>query len=129
MDDGGRNPRPPQPPVVPPVAPQQPAAPFAINAGRYNVADPTGMSHRGYINPATGQPWPTSQPYARNILAALDHQQATHISRNSPSLNSTMWNNVEWRFLTEFIRNHHPGRQDHQLFNSRELRKELRIAP
>jgi hypothetical protein len=32
---------------------------FIIQGGRYNVTDPSGMSHRGYIDPRTRRPFPT----------------------------------------------------------------------
>ena len=108
--------------------PQNGGAPFNIQNGRYNVADPTGMSHRGYINPQTGLPYATSQPYLSNILATLEYEVNLH-GGPTLSLQNTKWGNVEWRFLSEYMRYHYPNRPEHQWWNSKVVRDAMRKAP
>jgi hypothetical protein len=58
--------------------PQNIAAPFNIIGGRYIITDPNGVSPRGYINPQSGMPYATSQPYLSNLLAALENEVRLH---------------------------------------------------
>lgn len=71
-----------------PGGPQGGGAPFNPRGGRYNVYDPTGMSNRGYIDPRTGHPYPTSQPFLGNILAVLQHESNVQ-GRTTVSLQNT----------------------------------------
>jgi hypothetical protein len=71
-----------------PGGPQGGGAPFNDQGGPYRVHDPTGMSHRGYLDPRTNRPYATSQPYLRNILAVLEYESAAQ-GRPTTSLHNT----------------------------------------
>lgn len=47
----------------------------------YHISDPTNIAKRGYINPATGYPYSTSQPFASFLSKAMadcfEHSTAT----------------------------------------------------
>ena len=118
---GGQN------PVRPEGGPQGGNPPFNIREGKYNVSDPTGMSNRGYINRRTGRPFPTSQPYLRNILAVLEHEINVQ-NRTIVSLQNTGWSNVEWRYISEYMQFNYPDRQPHQWWNSGPVREALKRA-
>lgn len=40
-------------------------------SGRYNINDPTNIGPRGYIDPRTGDPYPTCQPFAKHLAEAM----------------------------------------------------------
>lgn len=48
---------------------------------KYIISDPTGVRERGYVDPATGQPYPSSQPYLGNLLEAFKDDTKDSISK------------------------------------------------
>jgi hypothetical protein len=76
------------------AAPGAGAPPFNVQGNRYNIMDPSGVAARGYIDPTTGLPYQSSQPYLRNWADALQHQ--LHISgQSTSSLTSDKYGLVE----------------------------------
>jgi hypothetical protein len=126
-----QNPAQPQNPVQPQNPAQPPqniAAPFNIIGGRYIITDPNGVSPRGYINPQSGMPYATSQPYLSNLLAALENEVRLH-GGSTVTLHSSNWGHVEWRFLSEYMRYNYPHRAQHQWWNYKPVRDAIRRAP
>lgn len=48
------------------------------SGGTIVVDDPTGVNRRPFINPATGNMYPTYRPYSGYLANALDHARASH---------------------------------------------------
>lgn len=48
---------------------------------KYIISDPTGVRERGYVDPATGQPYPSSQPYLGNLLEAFKDDTKDSLSK------------------------------------------------
>jgi hypothetical protein len=47
--------------------------PFIKTDGVYRISDPTNIAERGYIDLATGEPYPTYQPFASFLSQAMAH--------------------------------------------------------
>lgn len=67
---------------------------FVLVDSKYHVSDPTGVAARGYINPITGRPYPTSQPYFSNLASSLEHQLEVS-GRATSSLTNTHYGHVD----------------------------------
>jgi hypothetical protein len=75
------------------------------------VLDPMGQGIRGYIDPATNRPFATSQPYARNLAAAMQADSDRQGMASTAFPNNLGAN--ELRFFRDFIRHHHPNRPEY----------------
>src|SRR5450432_4133939 len=51
---------------------------FTYQNGSYTIRDPQNIGARGYINPQTGLPYPSSQPYAKNLSEAMKDAANRH---------------------------------------------------
>lgn len=126
------SPVPPTPAAPQPASQHNPASTASQPVGQHNpiqpvfhnVADPLMQGIRGYINPATGLPYPSSQPYAGNLAAAMQAEAQQH---GSPSLGfSRNFGPNEQRFFQDFQRHNFPDRHPNLYYNSHPIRKELR---
>jgi len=94
-----------------------------LQPGFYHVPDPLGQGTRGYINPATNRPYPTSQPYARNLSARM---LADANRQSSPTITfSSNFGHQESRFFREYMIYNHPNRDPNQYWNSTPVRRSL----
>lgn len=77
------NPNQPQPASEQQEAGNQTISWYSVNYGKfYFVNDPTRIAERGFINPATGEPYDNQQPLLGNIHNALEN----HAKKKGPSL-------------------------------------------
>jgi hypothetical protein len=113
MDNSGapvqnpaQNPAPMQNPPQNPAPGQNPPI-----ANIVQVLDPMGQGIRGYIDPATNRPFATSQPYARNLAAAMQADSDRQGMASTAFPNNLGAN--ELRFFRDFIRHHHPNRPEY----------------
>jgi ubiquinol-cytochrome c reductase cytochrome b subunit len=100
---------------------------------RYIINDPTRVRPRGYIDPATGQPYPSSQPYLRNLASALSHSRSSASIRGehlmSPEREMTYFSNEDLQFISEFMRHEYPLRQSSSLCNTSTVRDTMVRKP
>lgn len=73
----------------------------------YAIYDPTRIAARGYIDPTTGHPFLTSQPYAGNLSDALEHQ-AQRVGRPVTDFNCAELSDDEKRFINQYFDYHNP---------------------
>ena len=93
---------------------------------KYTIYDPTGVRQRGYINPATGQPYPSSQPYLKNLASALNHSRNSANYRGdhliSPERETSFFSNEDIQIFHQFMRHEYPLRQSSGLCNTSTVR-------
>lgn len=81
----------------------QPANPLSLL-----IQDPLQQSERGYLNPVTGRPFQSSQPYARNLARAMQNY-ADQEGQTTTSFPPILGTNAS-RFYNEFLAYNHPQR-------------------
>ena len=103
--------------------------PFVMVDGLFKINDPTGVADRGYIDPSTGKPYATSQPYCRNYSLTMKK-----IQENCPATpnRTQVWSEVTpfldekaKRFYNEFMKYNHPERTEGRYKNSDPVRDEF----
>jgi hypothetical protein len=82
---------------------------FTMQNNAYNIHDPTNIGVRGYIDPATGRPYPSSQPYAGNLSRAMQRDAEIH-GNPTVSLNRQAFDQNSRRFYRQFMRHNYPNR-------------------
>jgi hypothetical protein len=97
----------PAPAPAPSPVPAPAPAPIAGD-NLFNIFDPLGQGLRGYINPNTGQPYNTVQPYARNLSQRMLEASVRH--GNSTVGFDSNFNPNARRFFMEYMRFNYPDR-------------------
>lgn len=95
--------------------------------GVYMIVDPTNVANRGYLNPATGRPYPSSQPYARHLSNAMEDLWIKE--RHNQFGNVQKFGEGGWRFYSEYMGFHHPERRENDWWNSVAVRKGIKNLP
>lgn len=92
----------------------------------YRVNDPSGVTTRSYVDPITGLPR-NCKPYTTNLANALEHlyKSENRGLKKSP-LDFSMFEEKDKRFIIDYFRFNHPGRNVNNWWNSRALIKALR---
>ena len=94
---------------------------------KYIISDPTGVRERGYVDPATGQPYPSSQPYLGNLLEAFKDDIKDGLSKTVRPNNN--FDRRDMNFWHEFMAHEYPNRARHQYWNSATVRKLMSSKP
>jgi hypothetical protein len=110
--------------------PPGPANGYVYNAitNVYDIHDPTNIAARGFVNPNTNMPYPTSQPYIGNLAKALEHDNAC----NHPNPTSSISNRIsaaDRAFFREYMQNKYPARNRNSYWNSAPVRQEMKNNP
>ena len=100
---------------------------FSIINGVYTIHDPTNVGGRGYLDPNTGQPYPTSQPYARHLADAMDRNM--RLSDLSTGRLDREFDICAHNFFYQFQSYNFPHRHQGQWYNSSVSRKQLKNLP
>ena len=101
---------------------------FDALTDKYIINDPTGIRARGYVNPATGQPYPSSQPYLGNLARALEHYLA-HSPSGAIAFNIREFSAEDIDFIYNYMAKEYPNRNRWQYYNSTEVRRRMRNKP
>jgi hypothetical protein len=101
---------------------------FTYQNGSYTIRDPQNIGARGYINPQTGLPYPSSQPYAKNLSEAMKDAANRH---GNPTVgwNPHAFDANSRRFFEDFMRFNYPNRAEDSWWNSSPIRKNIRRLP
>lgn len=100
--------------------------------GVFNINDPTGIAARGFLNPATGLPYPSYQPYASRFADAMQRSvdnsgiQTQHIN-DSVYCREFTDRDIAW--YKEFMQYTYPNRNPSVYANSRPVRKAIAALP
>jgi hypothetical protein len=97
--------------------------------GLFRVYDPTGIEGRGYIDPATGRPYPSSQPYAKNFSKALAYTVRSSNGAAISIFDPSEFQGNPGRFWEEFMSYNYPNRHANARWNSDPIRKHLKRLP
>lgn len=92
----------------------------------YVIADPFGQGTRGYIDPNTRLPYPSSQPYARNLADEMERRLDRPPRSQSMDVRFSV---TERRFFDDFLAFNKPDTSPNNRLNSNPVRKLLRDAP
>lgn len=91
-------------------------------SNKYNVEDTNNLGQRGYINPATKQPYPGScQPYAANLSRVMDEHM-----KHSGGMRFENFEERDKRFIFEVVKHKYPNRSDGYIKNSKPNSKILK---
>ena len=88
--------------------------PFGVSLeGHYTINDPSNIGMRGYINPQTGMPYHSCQPFAKNLSLAMNHEISSLKFKGTS--NSCTWNPDKYdanasKFYQEYLQYNYPSR-------------------
>lgn len=104
---------------------------FDAVKNQYIISDPTGVRNRGYLNPVTGQEYPSYQPYLRNFANALNHslRDPDYPNRRSGQFGTHIFTEQDHLFWKEFMAHEYPNRIPGQYWNSVPVRNRMSRKP